>query len=266
VAIYLVGDIQGCFDELQLLLASVDFDPSRDQLWPVGDLIGRGSKSLETLEYLYGVRDAVYPVLGNHDLHFLAIYFGIKKVKPSDKFYTLLADQRCAVYVEWLSKQPLARLLEESTLVCHAGLHPHWTVKQALRYSTEFQEYVKSEGLLALLNNMYGNEPSTWRKDLKGIERIRFIINAFTRMRYLKRDGELEFSCKKPLLEAPKDLIAWFDYPAKRQSKVIFGHWAALMGDSNSNSHIALDQGCVWGNKLSMLRYDDGRLFCQPAL
>lgn len=267
MAIYLVGDIQGCFDELSLLLDKVNFDPTNDQLWPVGDLIGRGPKSLETLTFIYQNQHAIRTVLGNHDLHFLAVYFGIKENKPKDKFEQLLADDNCEQYATWLAKQPLARLLPNGDFVSHAGLYPIWSVEQAISLSNEIASQIADGNLIAILNNMYSDQPSMWSDNHVGVARQRFIINAFTRMRYLTDDCELDLKSKMPVADAPSHLIPWF--LAKKQhkeEKVYFGHWASIQGITDNPTYIALDTGCVWGGALTMMRYDDGQYFSQASV
>ncbi|WP_026959558.1 symmetrical bis(5'-nucleosyl)-tetraphosphatase [Aliagarivorans taiwanensis] len=270
MANYFLGDIQGCFDELQLLLQQAAFDPSKDLLWFTGDLVARGPKSLETLRFIKGLGAAARVVLGNHDLHLLAVVHGIHQAKPSDRLAPLLDAQDLAELCDWLRQQPLAiKHPDYPILVSHAGLYPGWSAKQAVKLSNEVSEQLRGDDYRTLLQKMYGNQPDSWDEQLSGYKRLRFIINAFTRMRYCYTDGRLDFDSKlAPDSVEGTPLQPWFtlDNPALRKRSVIFGHWAALMGKTNCQQAIALDTGCVWGNYLSMLRWEDGKIFTQQSV
>jgi bis(5'-nucleosyl)-tetraphosphatase (symmetrical) len=257
---YIVGDIQGCYSGLRKLLKKADFDPAHDKLWAVGDLIGRGPESLQTLRFLYSLGDRFETVLGNHDLHLLAIYCGIRLVKPADKLDELLAAKKLPTYIKWLRSKHLAIKLDEHTLLTHAGLYPLWSVDKALSLSAEVSELLSGKHWKSLLQHMYSNEPSCWSKTLQDNPRRRFIINAFTRMRYLENGCELELNCTTSPELAPEGLSPWFTVPNKKlktKQKVIFGHWASLQGNTHSTQFIALDTGYVWGQSMTLLNLEN---------
>ncbi|NCP63975.1 MAG: symmetrical bis(5'-nucleosyl)-tetraphosphatase [Paraglaciecola sp.] len=254
MADYVVGDIQGCFDGLQRLLQHIHFDPTSDTLTAVGDLVGRGPQSLQTLDYLINLGERFQTVLGNHDLHLLAVYCGIRKKKASDKFDALLASPNIKRYISWLRAKPLALTLGDNVLVTHAGLYPSWSTAQALALSTECQLALQSADWKTLLSHMYGDEPSRWQADLAGNDRLRFIINAFTRMRYMQDAETLDFSCKEAPALAPSSLTPWFKISNKQlhpDTKLVFGHWATLAGYTSNPQMIALDTGYIWGQQMT---------------
>lgn len=257
---YIVGDIQGCYTGLRKLLKKVQFDPANDKLWAVGDLIGRGPESLQTLRFLYSLGDRFDTVLGNHDLHLLAIYCGIRQVKPADRLDELLSAKELSDYIKWLRTKHLAIKLDEHTLLTHAGLYPLWSVEKALSLSAEISEQLSGKHWLSLLQQMYSNEPSCWNKTLQDIPRWRFIINAFTRMRYIENGCNLEFNCTTSPEFSPKDLSPWFRVPNKKlkmKQRVVFGHWASLQGNTQSTQFIGLDTGYVWGQTMTLLKLEE---------
>ncbi|MEP1553860.1 MAG: symmetrical bis(5'-nucleosyl)-tetraphosphatase [Paraglaciecola sp.] len=256
MATYIVGDIQACFTGLVRLLDSVGFSAERDKLIAVGDLIGRGPHAIETIEYLYSLGDSFDTVLGNHDLHLLAIYSGIRKAKPNDKLDTLLSSKNIETYINWLRKKPLALKPNENSIVTHAGLYPKWSIKQALAYSDEISEQLTGDKWQTFLTNMYGNQPNIWDKELTGAKRFRFIVNALTRMRFIKDGDTLDFDCKAAPEDASSELTPWFNChneKLKNSQQVIFGHWAALNGVTHTTQASGLDTGYIWGNKLTLL-------------
>lgn len=253
---YIVGDIQGCFDGLQKLLKKVNFSPVSDRLIAVGDLVGRGSQALETLNYLHALEGSFDTVLGNHDLHLMAIYAGIRKAKPSDNLDTLLASSNIKNHIDWLRTKPLALLADPNTLVTHAGLFPEWSVKKALKFSLEISEQLQGKDWKNGLANMYGNQPVAWHKTLLGPQRLRFIVNAMTRMRFIENKVNLDFSCKVSPDLAPEELTPWFNVENKKlksNERVIFGHWAGLNGKTHLHQFCGLDTGYVWGQTMTML-------------
>ncbi|WP_158967360.1 symmetrical bis(5'-nucleosyl)-tetraphosphatase [Paraglaciecola sp. L3A3] len=259
MATYIVGDIQACLGGLQALLKKVNFDANDDRLIAVGDLIGRGPQALETLQFLKSLGNSFDTVLGNHDLHFIAIYANIRHAKASDQFDQLLASPEIESYIHWLRQKPLALLLNPETLICHAGLYPTWSFKKALKYSDEISKQLGSENWQKFLVKMYGNQPDSWSKNLNTEERTRFIVNAFTRMRYMKQKIALDFSCKTAPENAPKNLTPWFKVKnddLKKNQRVIFGHWAALQGNTQTNTFIGLDTGYLWGQSMTMLELE----------
>lgn len=256
MATYIVGDIQGCYSGLRRLLDKVGFDPKHDMLWAVGDLIGRGSESLQTMEYLCGLENKFNCVLGNHDLHFLAVHNKIRTANPKDKFEPLLNSPKVEMFVQWLRNKPLACKLAPDLFVSHAGLYPLWDVDQALTYSEEVEIFLQSDNWVELLEHMYTTREIAWSESFSYMDKLGFIIDAFTRMRYLCEDDSLNFSCKSPVNESPQHLKPWFEHSRIKAlvgTKLVFGHWAALEGQTPYDHCVALDTGYIWGSKLSIL-------------
>lgn len=267
MANYIVGDIQGCFDELQQLLKKADFSPKHDTIWFAGDLVARGPKSLETLRFVKSLGHSAITVLGNHDLHLLAISLGIHPAKKKDKTGNIFSADDKDELMDWLRKQPLMAE-HDDFVVCHAGISPQWNLKRARAAAQEVEEILKGDNWPALIAEMYSNTPDLWNNKLQGIERHRYIINAFTRMRYCFADGRLDMLCKQPPSEINKDeLIPWFKIKNRKKVKktILFGHWAALMGCQRKDV-IGLDTGCVWGGELTMIRWEDKTFFTQQSL
>ncbi len=269
MATYFVGDLQGCFDELQLLLEKVQFNPNKDRLYLVGDLVARGDKSLACLRFVKNLGASAQTVLGNHDLHLLATYAGLKKIKACDHVEEIFQAEDCAELMDWLRKQPLCvHLPEQNILMSHAGISPDWDLATTKNCAQEVEQILTSPNYVALLQSMYGEEPNRWQADLKGEERLRYIINAFTRMRFCYRNHALDFACKLPVNQAPSTLVPWFDLnnPLYQEVNIIFGHWASLIHCTTPKNIYALDTGCVWGNYLSLLRWEDKKIFTQQAI
>ncbi|WP_234495198.1 symmetrical bis(5'-nucleosyl)-tetraphosphatase [Vibrio maritimus] len=267
MANYIVGDIQGCLDELHLLLSSAQFNPEHDTVWFAGDLVARGPKSLETLRFVRSLGLSAKVCLGNHDLHLLAVSLGIHKAKPKDKTLPILDALDRDELLDWLRHHPL--LLEhDEFVVCHAGVSPQWTLEQARACAAEVETELKGANWKKLIKKMYSNEPDLWSESLSGIERFRYTINAFTRMRFCFPDGRLDMGCKLPPNDVnANEYIPWFQLPERQPlgKAVLFGHWAAL-GGYVSDEVIGLDTGCVWGGALTMIRWEDKKLFSQQAL
>lgn len=264
MATYIVGDIHGCYDELQQLLEIADFNSAEDELWVTGDLVARGPKSLETLRFLKGLGNRSRVVLGNHDLHLLAIHQGLQANKKKYQLSPILNAPDCDELLTWLRQQPLLRRHPEFNFVMvHAGISPQWTIKQAEKLAGEVEQHLQSDNFKWLLKEMYGDHPESWSDELKGIERQRFIISAFTRMRYCFLDGALEFDNKlAPEHTDDSELKPWFEIETlDRSSDILFGHWAALLGRVNQSGIYGLDTGYIWGNSLTMLRWQDKQLF-----
>lgn len=262
MATYIVGDIQGCFDELIALLELADFDQHKDELWVTGDLVARGPKSLEVLRYLKKIEAKV--VLGNHDLHLLATALGVHAIKEKDQTQAIFTADDSKQLLNWLRLQPL--LLEHPEhqfIMVHAGILPSWSIEQAKSLAKEVEAILHGEHYKKLLKHMYGNHPTQWQESLTGIERSRYIINVFTRMRYCTLNGELEFKNKlAPKQSHNPQLKPWFEItPRDHQQPILFGHWAALLGQVDQQGLFALDTGCVWGNQLTMLRWQDKKRF-----
>lgn len=264
MATYIVGDVHGCFDELQALLELAQFDKNKDQLWLTGDLIGRGPKSLQTLRFVKGLGDGAKIVLGNHELHLLAIHQGIHAEKNSDQLGALLNAPDCDELLTWLRLQPLfLRHPECHFVMVHAGISPQWTTSQAEQYAKEVETILHGDQFKVLLEKMYGNHPASWSENLQGIERLRFIINVLTRMRYCLPDGSLDLSIKLAPKKSDNPLLKpWFEIDTlDKSSEITFGHWASLLGQVTVEGFYGLDTGCVWGNSLTMLRWQDKKIF-----
>lgn len=264
MATYAVGDIQGCLDDLQALLKHISFG-SRDTLWCVGDLINRGPKSLETLRFLKQLGNQCVAVLGNHDLHLLACRYGARKPTKKDTFDEILTAPDADELLEWLRSKPL--LYSDDKLdytMSHAGIPPIWSLSEAQTYAREVESVLQSDNPRPFFSSMYGNQPDRWDHRLTGLERLRVITNYLTRMRFCKSDGGLEFDSKDEPSHAPPGFMPWFAHPQHKCSneRLLFGHWAALMGQTDNPHFIGLDTGCVWGGYLSALRLDDGENFC----
>jgi bis(5'-nucleosyl)-tetraphosphatase (symmetrical) len=268
--IYLVGDVQGCAEALERLLAAIDFSPSRARLVLLGDLVNRGPASLAVLRRVAGLGSAATCVLGNHDLHLLAVAHGVRAQQRGDTFGDVLADTGAAHWVEWLRHQALAH--QEADWLCvHAGVAPQWTLAQTLAIAGEVQDLLRGGACGEFLRQMYGNEPLHWADATSAIERARFAVNALTRMRFCSARGELELKNKEGAQGAPEGYMPWFDVPGRQTAneRIAFGHWSTL-GLINRADLLALDTGCVWGGQLTAVRVDGGRrevlqVKCQAA-
>jgi bis(5'-nucleosyl)-tetraphosphatase (symmetrical) len=256
---YLVGDLQGCSDPLERLLATLAFSPSRDRLFVLGDLVNRGPGSRAVLERLSGLGDAAQCLLGNHDLHLIAVAHGVRAPGRRDTLGPLLDDPRRDHWIDWLRHR--AMTLECDGWLCvHAGVVPAWTREDVLRHAAEIEAMLRGPDLAHFLPLMYGNEPRRWSDALQGADRWRFIVNVFTRLRFCTADGELEFESKDAADSAPPGFAPWFDHPARRTAgtKMAFGHWSTL-GLLDRPGLLGLDTGCVWGGRLTAARVDGGR-------
>ncbi len=253
MATYAIGDIQGCYYAFQALLDRIQFNLKSDRLWLVGDLINRGSGSLEVLRWCYQHRDNIQTVLGNHDLHAIAVANGIRKPNQSDTLQSILDAPDANELLSWLRHQPLMISNGDYAMV-HAGLLPQWEINQALAYAKEVEAALQSESYVDFLLNMYGNTPNLWHDGLQGYARLRAITNAMTRMRVCTADGALDFSFKGELVDVPNGLIPWFNLPnrASKDQAIIVGHWSAL-GLHQSQNVFALDTGCLWGGQLTAM-------------
>lgn len=269
MATYAIGDIQGCLEPLQCLLKKIAFDPTKDKLWLAGDLINRGPDTLATLRFLYKMRASISLVLGNHDLHFIAVYYGLRKPGKNDTLDQLLIAPDRADLVYWLRQQKLVHHDPDLhfTMV-HAGIPPQWSLDEALARAREVEAILQSDRPEFLLENMYGNLPARWSDNLNGAERLRLITNYFTRMRFCSAEGELELQTKESAAAAPAGFAPWFSVTGRkmRNNKIIFGHWASLEGRANTKNIFALDTGCVWGGALTALRLEDEVYFSCSCL
>ena len=284
MALYLVGDIQGCFNELTSLLSQVNFDRNNDVLYLAGDLVARGPNSLETLRFVKSLGESAKVVLGNHDLHLLAVHAGLKKAKKSDYLSALLAAPDIKELMDWLASQPLIQKIpkissgssdispknqveNKSAYMTHAGISPQWQLSDALEQANFIHTKLASPDRNTWLSLMYGEKPNDWHKAITDVERFRYSINALTRMRFCFMDGTLEFEQK----DAPNDIkvpniVPWFELSQTiNNTRWVFGHWASLMGKSSHSNIYPLDTGCVWGNQLTMLRWHDKKYFIQSS-
>lgn len=257
--IYLVGDLQGCCDPLQRLLAQLDFSPSRDRLYVLGDLVNRGPGSLEVLRSLQAMGDAATCLLGNHDLHLLAVASGLRAPHRSDTLHEVLAAPDRETLLEWVRHRRLA-VREHGWLMVHAGVAPAWDADLTLHLAAEVEACLRSPHHAQFLQHMYGNEPARWSDDLTGHDRLRNVVNTLTRIRFCTPDGHLEFAAKESAQQAPEGYLPWFDVPGRRTAgtPIAFGHWSTL-GLLQRPDLLALDTGCVWGGRLTACRIDGGR-------
>jgi bis(5'-nucleosyl)-tetraphosphatase (symmetrical) len=272
LATYTVGDVQGCLTQLEALLEQLDFDPARDRLRFAGDLVNRGPRSLEVLRLVRGLGDAVETVLGNHDLHLLAAVHDRRQPSRGDTLEAVLDAPDRDLLIDWLRHRPLLHESPGSGLVLvHAGLPPAWDLETARACARELEAVLASDRLSTFLGHMYGNTPRCWSDDLDGWERLRFITNAFTRLRYCDARGCLDLRAKQPPGRQAAGLLPWFAVPGRRSRGVpiVFGHWATLqletpLDPSHGVWHV--DTGCVWGGPLTALREDDMTLHTVPGL
>jgi bis(5'-nucleosyl)-tetraphosphatase (symmetrical) len=278
MATYLVGDIQGCYIELKALLEQVNFNKESDILYLAGDLVARGEDSLNTLRFVKSLGASAKVVLGNHDLHLLAIHAGLRKAKASDKFDSLLSAPDVEELIDWLATKPLIEKItcnlisvndeQAEGYMSHAGCCPQWDLATALEQANSAQQKISSTDRHYWLKNMYGEEPNNWQDANSDIEKFRYTINACTRMRYCFQDGSLEFKVKESPEEVAEQhknaIVPWFSL-SKTITKTpwVFGHWASLMGVCPQKNAYALDTGCVWGGHLTMLRWHDKKVFTQ---
>ena len=272
MAVYTIGDVQGCHARLLALLDHIAFDPDRDRLRFAGDLVNRGPDSLAVLRFVRGLGDRAVTVLGNHDLHLLAAAHGLRKPTRGDTLEAILEAPDRDDLLDWLRHCPL---LDENPasgfVLVHAGLPPAWDLHTARACARELEAVLRGPRLGKFLARMYGNEPRAWSPDLEGHDRLRYITNAFTRLRYVDRRGRMDFGEKRPPGQQAQGLVPWFA-ARKRRSRgtpIVFGHWATLQIDTPvdpAHGVWHVDTGCVWGGSLTALREDDRRLFSVPGL
>ena len=257
MAQYAIGDLQGCYDPFRRLLDKVDFDPAQDKLWLTGDLVNRGPKSRRTLRFVRGLGKSVITVLGNHDLHLLALANDVEVTNSRfDSLWKILGHDDCDELIDWLRHRPLAHYSKKlDTLMVHAGIPPQWTVNKTLARAAEVEAVLTGDDYASFLGKMYNNKPARWSGKLSGTKRLRFIVNALTRMRMLDEAGRIDFSHAGPPDKASENLVPWFEMPNARWrgTRIVFGHWSAL-GLIVSDDLISLDTGCVWGRQLTAVR------------
>lgn len=266
MATYAIGDIQGCYTPFRRLLDKIDFDPARDRLWLVGDLVNRGPQSLAVLRFVKSLGTRAITVLGNHDLHLLVVAAGHVQPHRGDTLNAILRAADRDELLDWLRRQKMMHAAGRYAMV-HAGLLPQWTIAGALSLAHEVERALRRADYSEFLRHMYGNKPNRWRNRLSGYDRLRVITNALTRLRLCTADGRMEFAHKGAPVDLPRGFKPWFDAPRRRNrgTTVIFGHWAALGLYVKSNV-VCLDTGCVWGRRLTAYRLKDGKLYdCAAA-
>lgn len=257
---YLIGDLQGCCDPLDRLLATIGFSPSRDRVHLLGDLVNRGPQSLRVLERLSSLGDAAHCLLGNHDLHLIAVAHGVRKQGKGDTLAAILADPRRDAWIDWLRHRDMAAQAC-GWLMVHAGVIPQWSADDTLAHAGEIEAMLRSDDIAEFLPQMYGNEPGGWDPALTGVPRWRFIVNTLTRMRLCSADGELDLKTKEgPGGSAPAGMRPWFEHPERltKDTPIAFGHWSTL-GLIDSALLLSTDTGCIWGGALTAVRVDGGR-------
>lgn len=261
---YAIGDIQGCFNALISLLEEIQFNENNDILWFTGDLVNRGPQSLQTLRFIKNLGNQHHIVLGNHDLHLLARAHHAHAGWKEDTLNEVLNAPDCKELIHWLIQQPLLHHDEQlGFTMVHAGLAPAWDLKTAKSLADEIATVLQNDSATEFFHHMYGNYPDHWSEDLKGFDRLRCITNYFTRARFCHQDGRLDLKHKGQLDSFVDDLIPWFNVPERvnKNLKIIFGHWAALGGVTNTPNTYALDTGCIWGYALTAMRLEDGKHF-----
>lgn len=257
MSLYAIGDIQGCFEPLERLLNTIEFNPSSDRVWFTGDLVNRGPKSLETLRLIKNLGDSAQVVLGNHDLHLLACYYGKGQIHKSDTLESILSAKDCDDLLDWLRRRPLLYCEDQYCLV-HAGLAPQWDLNLAQSCAQKVEKVLRDkEEIHTFFDHMYGNKPTLWNDQMDKWAEIRFITNAFTRMRYCSTTGEIDTAFKGSPGSQPFNLVPWFEYSDRktRDMNIIFGHWSSL-GAQEKDGIYSLDSGCVWGGQLTALKID----------
>lgn len=265
MATYAIGDLQGCFRPLERLIASLPYDPSRDRLWFVGDLVNRGPDSLSCLRYVKALGPGAITVLGNHDFHLLCVAQGVQKMRARDTLEDVLGAPDREELLDWLRHRPLMHV-EGAFAMVHAGLLAPWPVPFARELAGEVENALRGPHWRRFLKHLYGNEPFRWRDDLRGQDRLRLIVNAMTRLRVCERDGTMDLGYKGEPDETYSQRIPWFDVPGRRSAThtVVCGHWSVL-GLRVGERLVSLDTGCVWGNRLTAVRLEDLRVFQVPG-
>ena len=257
MAQFAIGDLQGCYDPFRRLLDKISFDPGKDRLWLTGDLVNRGPKSRRTLRFVKSLGNSAITVLGNHDLHLLTLAHDVKFTKARfDALWKILGREDCDELLDWLRLQPLAHYCNDlNTLMVHAGVPPQWTVKKTLARAAEVEATLRGDNYDAFLDEIYGDKPDQWSGKLRGVKRLRFIVNALTRMRMIDENGRIDFSHNGPPNTAARGLTPWFEARDARWqgTRIVFGHWSAL-GLVVNKRMIAVDTGCVWGRQLTAVK------------
>lgn len=255
MTVYAVGDVQGCYDPLMRLLEAADFQDD-DELWMVGDLVNRGPQSSAVLRLAKNFGERCKVVLGNHDISLLLYNEGLIPAKGKDTFDEVTAQADGEELIDWLRHRPLLHHdAQRGIIMVHAGVFPAWSLQESVQLAREVEEIFQGEHYRACFQRLFNNKPRHWRSDLSGMERIRFAVNVFTRMRYLDAKQALEFECKLPPAQAPEHLRPWYLFPRKMEEKILFGHWASL-GYRLLDRAACLDSGCFWGQSLTLFDVD----------
>ena len=260
MTLYAVGDIQGCHAAFAELLRRMKFRPERDRLWLVGDLVNRGPKSLEVLRHVIDLGDSVECVLGNHDLHMLAVAVGARRLNHNDTFGDVLKARDSAKLLDWLRHRPLlVHDAERNRVLVHAGIPPIWSVKKALKHAHRVEALLRGPDWPTTVAHMYGNLPRIWSKALDAEQRMRYTINGLTRIRFCDRQGHMIAGYSGPPGTQPKRYVPWFEVENRKakDTHIVFGHWSAL-GVMERKNVTALDSGCVWGRKLTAVALKRG--------
>ena len=258
MALYAIGDVQGCYDSLQHLLEAIRFDPSQDRLWFTGDLVNRGPQSADVIRYVASLGDRAVTVLGNHELHLLAVAAGSMSASEQDTFDDILFANDSEYLLSWISSLRLIHYEADiGFALVHAGLLPQWSIAEAMSLAAEVEAIVQGPGRNGFFDRMYGNMPDRWNDSLIGIDRWRLIVNAMTRVRFCYPDGRMDYRCNGPLGTQPDPLLPWFQIPQRRTRdiQVVFGHWS-LLGRWQGDGVIGVDTGCLWGRQLTAVRLD----------
>ena len=261
MARYAIGDIQGCYKQFSELLALIDFNPSKDVLYLVGDLVNRGPKSLEVLKWIYKNQDSVISVLGNHDIYLLARFHHLVKLDSADTLADTVRDKNITKYLDWLRSCPLI-FHDNQYILVHAGIYPGIDFNELLHISHSVSNHLKASDYPQFIEQIYGNKPNSWNPELDNLKKMKFAINACTRMRFLERqDLSLDYKYKGELGNMPDHLLPWFNakFHPSINKKIVFGHWAAL-GFFHDQRFISLDTGCVWGRKLTAINLENFEL------
>jgi bis(5'-nucleosyl)-tetraphosphatase (symmetrical) len=260
MSLYLIGDLQGCDTPLARLLETIDFSPSTDTLYFLGDLVNRGPESLAVLRRLSALGDAAQCLLGNHDLHLLGVWQGVRSLSKGDTLTDVLAAPDCDKLMHWLRHRPLA-MAAHGWLMVHAGVLPQWTAAQTLALAGELEQQLRKDDFKGFLADLFGNQPAQWQDSLQGMPRWRAAVNALTRLRFCTAAGEMEFSVKGGQADAPPGYARWFEVSdrATLNQPIAFGHWSTLKaGQTLHHNTLALDTGCVWGGCLTAARLGPG--------
>ena len=257
MALYMIGDLQGCDEALGRLLKKIDFSASRDTLVLLGDLVNRGPDSLAVLRRMIALQGSAHCLLGNHDLHLLAVAHGVRKPHRNDTLDGILQAPDKAALLDWLRARPMA-LHMQGWLMVHAGVLPQWDLMQTLSLAGEVESALRGADWGVFMHNLYGNTPDAWQDGLRGHDRLRMVVNALTRLRFCSEEGVMEFETKDSAAAAPEGFMPWFQVPGRRTlgTPIAFGHWSTLKGSADQHGVLPLDTGCVWGGCLTAARLD----------